>query len=91
MPQTNRVDETLRQSIKVEHYRLHCAEQWPDSPYKEAVLVAVHSALKRLEAADIPPRESAVCTVCSTLRAHARVLMFPARPKSSPAVISSAA
>jgi hypothetical protein len=24
--------------MKVEHHRLHCAEQWADSPYKEAVL-----------------------------------------------------
>ena len=51
-------DETLRQWVKTEHYRLHCAEGWPDSPHKEAVLAAARSVLERLEAATIEPFES---------------------------------
>ena len=44
--QTN---EQLEQWIKIEHYRLHCAERWPDSNYKEAVLGAIRSTLNTLE------------------------------------------
>ena len=28
-------DESLRQWVKTEHHRLHCAEGWPDTPYKK--------------------------------------------------------
>ena len=51
-----REDEHLEQWIKVEeHYRLHCAERWPESDYKEAVLAAIHSTLKTLEAISLAP------------------------------------
>jgi hypothetical protein len=33
----------------MEKYRLECAQRWPDSPYKEAVLKAIHSTLEHLE------------------------------------------
>jgi hypothetical protein len=46
-----REDKQLEQWIKVEHYRLHCAERWPENDYKEAVLAAIHSTLNTLEAA----------------------------------------
>jgi hypothetical protein len=48
----------LEQWIRVEHYRLHCTERWADSDYKKAVLAAIHSTMKTLEAACVTPVES---------------------------------
>jgi len=31
----NPVNESLRQFIRLQHYRLHCAEEWPDSPIRK--------------------------------------------------------
>jgi hypothetical protein len=55
MQNANRTNETLGQFWRVERDRLHCAERWPYSPYKRAVLATVHSALKRLEATAAEP------------------------------------
>jgi hypothetical protein len=90
MGQIKHVNETVGQSIMMEHYRLHCAERMPDSPYKEAVLSAVRSALERLERA-VEPDERPACTVCASRKASARVLMFPSSPKSFSAVVASVA
>ena len=88
----NRVNEALMQFMKVEHHRLHCAELWPDGPYKEAVLASVHSKLERLEASAIAPFHPAVCVVCAARPAgRAKVLTFPSRPKGSLAVMPRAA
>ena len=38
----------LRQWAAVEHHRLHCAEEWPDGPYKQAVIAAIHATLEGL-------------------------------------------
>jgi hypothetical protein len=38
----------LRQWAAVEHNRLHCAEEWPDGPYKQAVIAAIHATLESL-------------------------------------------
>ena len=85
-------NESLRQWVKTEHYRLHCVEGWPDSPYKVAVLAAIRSVLERLEAAAIEPFDSLVCMVCATRRNQARnVLMFPSRPERSPVTMKPAA
>ena len=85
-------EKGLRQCMKTEHYRLHCVEIWPDSPYKEAVLAAARSVLERLEAASIEPFESPICMVCATRRNQTRkVLMFRSRPKASPVVMKPAA
>jgi hypothetical protein len=85
-------DESLRQWARTEHHRLHCAEGWPDSPYKEAVLAATRSALKRLEMAAFEPFDSLACMVCATRRNQARkVLVFPSRPKGSPVIVKPAA
>ena len=91
MQDVNRTNETLRQFLRVEHNRLHCVEQWPDSPYKEAVLATVHSSLERLEAAAIEPFERPACTICSARRPQAPVIMFPTRPKGSSAGLRPAA
>ena len=86
------VDKNIRQWLKGEHYRLHCVEEWPNSPYKETVLAAVRSALERLEAAAIEPVDTPACTVCAARRAHAgRVLMFPSKPKSCTVIVKPAA
>lgn len=91
MQPMNPVNKSVRQFMKMEHYRLHRAEEWPDSPYKEAVLAAVHSALERLEATAIEPFEPAACMVCASRRNRAPVVMFPSRPKGSPALMRPAA
>lgn len=91
MHDANRTNETLGQFWRVEHNRLHCAERWPDSPYKHAVLATVHSALKRLEASAVEPFERPACTICSARRPHAPVIMFPSRPKGSTAGLRPAA
>jgi hypothetical protein len=33
----------FRQLAAVEHHRLHCAEDWPDGPHKQAVIAAIHA------------------------------------------------
>jgi hypothetical protein len=85
------MNETLKQFIKVEHYRWHCAEEWADSPYKEAVLRAIHSALNRLEAAAVEPVDPPACIICAARKKQAKVLMFPSRPETSPVVLRPAA
>src|ERR1043165_470845 len=85
-------DESLRQWVRTEHHRLHCAEDWPDSPYKEAVLAATRSALKRLEVAASEPFDSLACMVCAMRRNQARkVLVLPSIPKGSPVIVKPAA
>ena len=36
------------QWISNEHHRMHIVEAWPDGPYKDATLRAIHSTLYRL-------------------------------------------
>jgi len=91
MERFKRTDEQLEQWIKVEHYRLHCAERWPDSDYKEAVLAAIHSALKTLEAASLAPVEQPRCMVCASLQAPAVVLELPSRSQTPTAITRLAA
>jgi hypothetical protein len=73
-------DEPLEQWTKMGHYRLHCAERWPDSDYKEAVLAAIRSTLNTLEAASLAP-----------VRAPALVLEWPSRSQSPAAITRLAA
>jgi hypothetical protein len=39
-------DKMHFQWLSMEHYRLHIAEEWPDGPYKEATLAAIHSTIE---------------------------------------------
>jgi hypothetical protein len=87
----NPMNETLKEFMKVEHHRLHCAEQWADSPYKEAVLASIHSALERLEADAIQPFQPPACMVCASRMVEARVLPFPSKPKRATAILQPAA
>lgn len=91
MQPVNRVNQSLSQFIKMEHYRMHCAEQWADGPLKEAVLASAHSALDRLEAAMLEPYELPACMVCASKRTLAPVIMFPSKAKVSPVVLRPAA
>ena len=91
MQSMNRANETVEQFWRQEHYRLHCAENWPDSPYKAAVLAAVHSTLERLEATSTEPFDRPSCMVCASRRPSAPVIEFPSRPKGSPDVSKQAA
>ena len=90
MQSIHSVNENLRQSIKTEHYRLHSTEEWPDSPYKEAVLAAVRSALGRLEAAAVERLEPA-CMICAARRTRTKVVMFPSVSKASSEALRPAA
>jgi hypothetical protein len=91
MQRLKREDKHLEQWIKVEHYRLHCAEQWPESDYKEAVLAAIRSTLKTLEAASLARVEQPLCMVCASLQAPAVVLELPSRSQSPTAITRLAA
>jgi hypothetical protein len=91
MQRLKRADKHLEQWIKVEHYRLHCAERWPESDYKEAVLAAIHSTLKTLEATSLAPVEQPHCMVCASLQAPAVVLELPSRSQSPTAITRLAA
>ena len=78
--------------MKVEHYRLHLAEQWADGPYKEAVIASACAKLERLEASADTPFQAPVCMVCAARNArNARVLQFPSRPEACQTVLPRAA
>ena len=81
----------IRQWMNVEHYRLHCIEEWPDSPHKEAVLAGIRSALESLESSSLAPLETPQCIVCASRKTEATVLMFPSRSQHSPAITRLAA
>jgi len=91
MQRFKRTDEQLEQSIKMEHYRLHCAERWPGSDYREAVLTAIRSTLNTLEAASLAPVEQPRCMVCGSLRTPALMLELPSRSQSPAAITRLAA
>jgi hypothetical protein len=55
-----------RQWIAMEHYRLHCVEQWPDSLYKQAVLEAIHSALEGLRTTSPVSQQKPECIICAS-------------------------
>jgi len=90
MQRFDRSNKLLEQWIRVEHYRLHCAERWPDSDHKECVLTAVDSALKALEGACVTPVGESLCMVCTSSQA-ARVLELPSRSREVRAVTRLAA
>jgi hypothetical protein len=84
------LNRRLEQWIRVEHYRLHCAERWPDSDHKEAVLAAIRSTMKTLEGACVTPVGESLCAVCNSRQA-ARVLELPSRSRELPAATRLAA
>jgi len=92
MQRHNRIDEQLGQWIKMEHYRLHSAERWSGSDYKDAVLAAIHSTLNTLEAASLAAVEHPRCMVCASRQATAVVVLeLPSRSQSPAAITQLAA
>ena len=87
MEQFNCTNMMLGRWINMEHYRLHCVEGWADSPYKEAVLAAIHSSLERFKTAPRQPK----CMVCATQRTESVVLEFPSRSQRSRPIAGLAA
>ena len=59
-------NESIGQWISMEHYRLHCVEEWPDSSLEHATLTSIRSALQRLETACTAVVEPAQCIVCAS-------------------------
>jgi len=63
------------QWIAAEHHRLHTVESWPDSPHKEATLLAIHSKLASL--AQDHGASTPSCEVCLSRRRASGVVRFP--------------
>ena len=78
----SREDKHIEQWIKIEHYRLHCAEEWPDSGYKEAVLASIHSTLRTLEATSLAAVEQPRCMLCASRKGAAGVVELPSKSQS---------
>jgi hypothetical protein len=78
----SREDKHIEQWIKIEHYRLHCAEEWPDSGYKEAVLASIHSTLRTLEATSLAAVEQPRCMLCASRKGAAGVVELPSKAQS---------
>ena len=91
MQRLKQADRHVEQWIKVEYYRLDCAESWPESDYKEAVLAAIHSILRSLEATSSAPVEQLHCMVRTSLQAPAVVLELPSRSQRHTAITRLAA
>jgi hypothetical protein len=91
MRQLRPADKHLEQWIKVEHYRLHCAEQWPESDYKKAALAAIRSTLKTLEATSLAPAEEPRCIGCASSQGPLVVLELPSPSQRRTAITRLAA
>jgi hypothetical protein len=66
--------EMHRQWIAMEHYRLHSVETWPNSPYREAALAAIHSTLESLRQGPDSAQGVAECMVCAGEKKDSGVL-----------------
>ena len=84
-------NESIGQWIRMEHYRLHCVEEWPDSSYKDATLISIRSALQRLETASTGAVEPAQCMVCASRKTKSVVLQMPSISTGSPTITRLAA
>ena len=81
----NQTNEHLGQWVKFEHSRLHSVEDWPPSAYKDAVLAAIRSTIRKLEA-EAPVPESPQCMVCASRKPGSVVLEFPSRSRAASAI-----
>ena len=84
-------NESIGQWIRMEHYRLHCVEEWPDSSYKDTTLTSIRSALQGLETASTAAVETAQCMVCASRKTKSVVRQMPSRSTESPAITRLAA
>jgi hypothetical protein len=65
------------QWIASEHHRLHTVEAWPESPYKDATLRAIHSTLASLAQDASLATGFPACEVCLSRRRNSAVVPFP--------------
>jgi len=89
MQQAKHPKDVSAQYMRAEHYRLHCVEQWPDSPYRQALLAGIRSALERLKES-LAPIEPEQCIVCASREAGSAARTFSV-PQKSPAITRLAA
>jgi len=84
-------DNRIAQWMKMEHYRLHAVEEWPESAHKQAVLAAIHFTMERL-LGDLPaPFDPPGCMVCASRKGGSVVLQFPTRSQNAPGITRLAA
>ena len=57
--------EQLHYQLAAEHSRLHTVSSWPQSPQRESLLNAIHSAIARLSRED-DQTHSFRCMICRT-------------------------
>ena len=62
--------------IATEHTRLHLAEEWPNSAYKQATLAAIRSTLASLERNQEFTDGLSVCNICVSRNRMALVLQL---------------
>ena len=67
------------QWFATEHYRLHCVEEWPDSPRKEATLAAIQSTLVSLSRDLQSGSAIQACEICLSRKQANTVIQFPLR------------
>jgi hypothetical protein len=68
--------------IASEHHRLHTVEAWPDSPYKEATLRAIHSTLAGLAQEPSLADSLPACEVCRSRSRVSAVVTFPGKQRA---------
>jgi len=91
-PQQSRgVNERLTQWLRMEHYRLHCVEQWPEGPHKQTALAGIHCTLQSLQSDFNSPIEPSLCMVCASRKAGLAVMEFPTASKGSAVIMPWAA
>jgi hypothetical protein len=66
--------------IAMEHYRLHTVETWPESPYKDATLAAIHSTLAGL-LRDLRAVRPPECSICWSRSNVQTIVEFPSRSR----------
>jgi len=66
------------QWIASEHHRLHTVEGWPEGPYKDATLRAIHSTLASLAHGASVAAGFPACETCLSRRRSSSVVRFPA-------------
>lgn len=70
----------LRDSLAMEHYRMHTMEQWPESPRKAAGLAAVRSTIEALEKTAPGGTPDFVCAECLCGHSSANIVVLPISP-----------
>jgi len=65
------------QWLRTEHDRLHAVEEWPDSAYKEAALIAIRSKLASLMRSLGPDGSGLDCEVCLSRQGRSALTAIP--------------